>query len=206
MRAERRAVMIKLGVAALSVTTLPRCALLSPANVEMTTAMLEKMPQQLPHRDPHPATLLVFGPEAKPVYDTTQMAYTLRPYHVAYFSHHQWGEKPPQMLQPLLVRTLETTGYFSAVVTPPYTGRYTYSLRTEILDLVQDFSLEPATLRLTLHLRLTDDTANRVVASKEISLSEPMREKAPYAGVVAANDAMAKALQEIAVFVLEKAN
>jgi cholesterol transport system auxiliary component len=33
-----------------------------------------------------------------------------------------------------------------------------------------------------------------------------MREKTPYAGVVAANDAMAKLLRELAKFIVEKAN
>jgi cholesterol transport system auxiliary component len=197
--------MVTLGVAALAATSLPGCALLSPANVEMTTATLDKMPQQLPHLNAHPATLLVFPPEATAIYDTTRMAYTLRPYEVAYFSHHQWGEKPSRMLQTLLVRTLATTGYFSAVLTPPYTDSYTYALHTEILELVQDFTPEPPTLRLSLHLQLRDDVAGRLVATRDILLREPMQQKAPYAGVVAANEAMAKALLEIAAFVLEKA-
>jgi len=206
MRTARRSVMITLGVVALAATTLPGCAFLSPANVEMTTAMLDKMPQQLPHRDPHPAILLVFPAEADSVYDTTRMAYTLRPYEVAYFSRHQWGEKPSQMLQPLLVRTLAATGYFSAVLTPPHTGPYTYALRVQVLDLVQDFTLVSASLRLSLQLRLSDYATDRVVATKEIALREPMLQKTPYAGVVAANDATARALQEIAAFVLEHAN
>ena len=206
MKAARRSVMIGLGVAALTAATLQGCALLSPVNVEMTTATLDRMPQQLPHRDQHPATLLVFPPEASSVYDTTRMAYTLRPHEVAYFSRNQWGERPSQMLQTLLVSTLATTGYFSAVLTPPHTGRYTYALRVQILDLVQDFTLEPASLRLSLRLRLSDYAADRVLATKDITLLEPMQQKTPYAGVVAANDATAKALQEIAAFVLEHAN
>jgi cholesterol transport system auxiliary component len=108
------------------------------------------------------------------------------------------------MLQPLLVRTLQNTHYFRAVLTPPYSGRYTYSLRTEILELMQDFTSEPATLQLSLRVRLSNDTANRIIATKEISLREPMQQKTPYAGVMAANDATAKALQKVTEFVLEK--
>jgi cholesterol transport system auxiliary component len=181
------------------------CALLSPANTEMATARLEKTPAEVPHRDPGPATLLLFRPEAKPAFDTTRMAYTVRPYEVAYYSRHQWGGTPAQMLQPLLVRTLESTGRFKAVLSPPYTGRYTYGLRTEILELVQDYTSDPPVLRLSLRLRLTDDAANRVLATREITLAEPMREKTPYAGVIAANEAGAKALAEAAKFVLDNA-
>jgi cholesterol transport system auxiliary component len=206
MRTGRRKAVTRATITALAVTTLAGCALLSPAKTEITTARLEKMPAEVPRRDSRPITLLVFPPEAKPTVNTTQMAYTVRPYEVAYFSQHQWGGTPSQMLQPLLVRTLESAGYFKTVLTPPHTGRYSYALRTEILELTQDFTSEPAALRLSLRLRLSDDAANRVIATKEISLREPMRQKTPYAGVVAANEATAKALQEVAKFVLEKAD
>jgi cholesterol transport system auxiliary component len=195
----------KLTLAALLVTALAGCALLSPPDTGITTARLEKMPVQIPRRDPGPVTVLVFSPEAKPTLQTTRMPYTVRPREVAYFSQHQWAGTPSQMLHPLLVKTLESTGTFKAVLTPPQTGRYTYALRTEILELTQDFTSEPAALLLSLRLRLSDDAANRVVAAKEISLREPMQQKTPSAGVIAANEATAKALLEVAKFVLEKA-
>jgi cholesterol transport system auxiliary component len=71
---------------------------------------------------------------------------------------------------------------------------------------MQDFTSEPATLRLSLRLQLSDSATGRLAATKEISVREPMQQKAPYAGVVAANEAVAKALQEAARFVLEKAD
>ncbi len=182
------------------------CALLSPPAPEDTTALLGKMPAEIPRRDPGALTLLVFPPDTSPVYDTAQMAYTVRPYEVAYFSRHRWGDTPPRMLQPLLLRTLERTGYLGAVVTPPYAGRYAYALRTEIVELVQDFTAEPPALRLSLRVRLSEGATDRLVATKEISLREPMHARTPYAGVVAANEAGAAALREVAAFVLDKAN
>jgi cholesterol transport system auxiliary component len=186
--------------------SLTGCALVSAPESESSTAVLSKMPAQIPRRKPGPVTLLVLPPEAKPVYDTTQMAYSLRPDELAYFRHHEWGATPSQMLQPLLVRTLEATGYFRAVLTPPYASRYRYSLRTEIVELVQDFAAEPAALRLSLRLRLSNDATGQPVAAREISLREPLQQRSPSAGAAAANEATAKALQEIAEFVLEKAH
>jgi cholesterol transport system auxiliary component len=191
-------------VVALSVPTASSCAPLSPARIETKKEVLNKIPPALPQQETRAVTLLVFPPETSPLYDTTQIAYTIRPYQIAYFSQHEWGETPSRMLQPLLVRTLQNTHYFRAVLKPPYSGRYTYSLRTEILELMQDFTSEPATLQLSLRVRLSNDTANRIIATKEISLREPMQQKTPYAGVMAANDATAKALQKVTEFVLEK--
>lgn len=180
------------------------CSVLAPPQVEASKALLSKTPPDVPQGTPQAAVLLVFPPQAQPVYDTTRMAYMVRPYQVDYFSQHEWAETPPQMLHPLLVRTLQATNRFKAVLAPPFSGRHAYALRTQVLELLQDFTVEPPTLRLSLRLELSDDAASRVVATKDIALREPMRDKGPYAGVVAANDAAAKALREAAIFVLEE--
>ena len=206
MRAARRDAYVG-GMIALALgTAVAGCALVAAPETESSKAVLSKLPAEIPRREASRITLLLLTPEAKPIYDTTQMAYSLRPYEVAYFRNHEWGATPAQMLQPLLVSTLEQTGYLRAILTPPYAGSYSYSLRTEIVEFVQDFASDPAALRLLLRLRLSDDATGRLVATREISLREPMQQKSPSAGVVAANEATAKALQEIARFVLEKAD
>lgn len=194
---------MRAALAALAVAAAAGCALLSPpADSDVTTAMLDKMPGEVPRGEPGAASVLVLPPETRPVYDTTQMAYTVRLHEVAYFAHHRWGETPSKMLQALLVKTLEATGHFDAVLTPPYAGRYRYALRTEILELTQDFTSEPPALRLALRLQLSGEAADAAIVTREISVNEPMRDKSPAAGVTAANNASAQALQEIAGFVL----
>jgi cholesterol transport system auxiliary component len=180
------------------------CALLSPEKVAVQKEILNKIPHQIPEAQAHAATLLILTPDTQPIYDTTQMAYTIRPYEVAYFRQHEWGEKPAQMIQTLLVQTFQNTHYFSAILMPPYLAGYTYALRSEILDLKQDYTSDPPMLRLAMRFRLSDGATHQVIASREIAVHEPMQEKTPYAGVIAANDAIAKVLQEVAKFVLEK--
>ena len=189
--------------AVLALSLVPGCALLTAPPMETSKEVLNKMPPELPKRASRGAVLLVFPPQARPIYDTTQMAYTVQPYEIAYFSQHEWAETPAQMLQPLLVKTLESTRFFSAVLAPPYAGRYGYALRTEIRELIADFTSEPAALQLSLRFQLSEGAAGRIVAIKEISIREPMQKKSPYAGVVAANEATAKALLELARFVLD---
>ena len=171
----------------------------------MTTSLLDRMPPDLPRATQQlAATLIVYPPQARPLVDTTQMAYTLRPHHVAYFSQNQWAEPPPRMLHPLLVRALDGTGRFGSVLAPPAVGA-AYALRSEVLELVQDFSQQPPVLRLVLRLALADERNNRSLGTREVRLQETMQDKAPYAGVVAANAAVARALREAADFVLEAA-
>lgn len=189
-------------LAALAAAVVSGCTLFSPVENDIRVEVINKLPLELPQRETHTATLLVLPPAINPVYDTVQMAYRIRPHQVDYFSQHQWGASPAQMLQPLLARTLENTHYFSAVLTPPYFGPYSYALRTEVLEITQDFTSDPATLHLSLRVQLADGASNRIISSQSISLREPIFQKTPYAGVVAANDATAKALQQVAGFVL----
>jgi cholesterol transport system auxiliary component len=175
-----------------------------PADPPATTFLLDQVPTGVPRGAPSPVTLIVFPIEARPAIDTTQMAYTVRPHQLAYFARNAWAEPPPRMLQPLLVRALEATGAYAAVVPPPHRTTGSLGVRTEILDLTQDFASDPPVLRLVVRVRLSDEAANRVIATREIVASETMQQSTPAAGVLAANDAVAKALRELAAFVLER--
>lgn len=201
MTGATRGAPLRVTAAALGAAALAGCAPLTPVKVDTIREMLSPPPLEVVQRRGCAATLLVFPPETQPVYDTTQMAYSLQPHQLAYFSRHEWGETPSQMLLPLLVAALRSSGCFDAVVTPPYPYAGTYGLRSEIKELVQDFAAEPATVRLSLHVQLSDDAANRVIASKEISATEPIRSRTPEAGVVAANAAVDRALQDVVTFV-----
>lgn len=198
--------LIKAFALALCVSICSSCSLLAPVNNETRKNVLSKMPIDLPKGEPRAASLSVMIPETKPIYDTTQMAYSIQAYRIAYFSRNEWGETPSQMIQPLIVRTIQNTHHFSAVVSQPDFGRHTYALRTEILELKQDFTADPATLELAMRFQLSREATNQIIATKELSVREPMLERTPYAGVVAANDATAKLLRELARFIVENAD
>jgi cholesterol transport system auxiliary component len=110
------------------------------------------------------------------------------------------------MIQPLIVTALRDTHYFSEILSPPYFSHHTFTLRTEILELKQDFTSEPAILQLTMRFYLSCEATNQVIWTKERSVREPMRERNPDAGVAAANEAIAKILRELARFIIEKAD
>lgn len=180
------------------------CSLLSPPQPEPAKEVMGKLPDAIPHERRLAATLTVLPPNASPAYDTARMAYTKRPYQISYFRDHEWAEPPTQMIQKLMVRTLERTGAFRSVLTPPDITPGGYALRTEMVELVQDYTRSPPVLRLTLRIELLGPSGHSA-ASREIAVQETMREAKPYAGVVAANSALAKALQDLAYFVLEHA-
>jgi cholesterol transport system auxiliary component len=179
--------------------------LLSPVNISTQKYVLNRIPLDLPIEQTHALSLLVLAPESDRVYGTTRMAYTTQAYQIAYFSQNEWAETPSQMILPLIVATISNTHYFREVLASPDFGRHTFALRTEILELKQDFTADPAMLQFTMRFYLRREATNEIIATKEVSVREAMREKNPYAGVVAANEAAAKVLRELATFVVEKA-
>jgi cholesterol transport system auxiliary component len=196
--------MAKAALVALCVVLFSGCTMFSPVDISTKKYVLNRIPLDLPKQQTHSETLLVLVPETDPIYGTTQMAYTTQAYQIAYFSRNEWAETPSQMILPLIVATISNTHYFREVLSPPYFGRHTFALRTEILELKQDFTSDPAMLQFTMRFYLSREATNQVIATKDVSVREAMREKNPYAGVVAANEAAAKVLRELATFVVEK--
>lgn len=185
-------------------TLLTSCSLFSPLPADSnSTYVLNTLPSYIPKREQHASTILVMPPDTQPVYNTTQMAYTIKPYQIAYFGRNQWAETPSQMLLPLIVQSLQNTRYFHAVVTPPYAGRYQYLLTTQILKLQQNYVKFPHVVELVVRAQLTRTATNQVVAIKQFTVSVPIKCRTPYSGVSAANQATAKILADLTNFTLQ---
>lgn len=177
------------------------CALFTAPRAEPDKEVLIAIPTDLAARPRRDLSLLVLTPEAGTIHDTALMAYVDRPGRIAYFSRSEWAARPPQMLRALLVRTLDRSRYVAAVVTPPFAGRISCALRTEIMAFEQDFTTDPPTFHLTLRVSLIPAGAGAVVVTHEVELREPLAERTPQGGAAAANAATAKALKEVAEFV-----
>ncbi len=143
-------------------------------------------------------TLLVNVPRAGPGFDSPRMAYVTDPYALAYFARHQWVDTPARMLAPLLVRALEGAGRYSAVVAAPSSVAAEVRLDTEIVRLLQDFSVHPSVVRFTLRAQLVDTAGRRVLATREIEAVARAPSEDPVGGVAAANRAVAASLTELA--------
>jgi cholesterol transport system auxiliary component len=193
---------IKVYLISMIIILLSGCSLLSPVKNDRINYVIGETPGCLLSRGSSHLSILVLQPRTVAVYNTQQMAYTLRPYQIAYFSKNQWAETPSQMLHPLIVNALENTNFFQAVITPPFVGHYDYVLSTQVIMLLQDFTCHPPLLKLIVRALLAKTSTNRVIATQEFVVEEPMRQRAPYAGVFAANRATATFLNELAQFVL----
>ncbi len=148
------------------------------------------------------ASLLVNKPQAQPWYDTTNMAYSDHPYQVAYFAENAWAEEPANMLLPLMIQSLQQNKRYGVVIGPNTVARSEYELNTRLLTLLQDFNQKPAQLILSVRAELMRSSTRQVIATQTFTIREPLRAANPFGGVMAANRATTRFLQELNTFCL----
>ena len=183
---------------AVSCLTLTGCSVFSPpANETNSTYMIDSVPQVAVARA-HQVSIAVATPTALSIYNTTDMAYTPKPYQIGYYVKNNWAATPAQMLHPLLVQTLQNTQHFVTVSSGLSTGHYDFIVNTDILQFQQDYISGKNIFRLRLRVQLTQTQTNRLLLNKDINIALPASRNTPYDGVVAANQAVQQALAEVA--------
>jgi cholesterol transport system auxiliary component len=189
-------------VSALAVLVCACSALQPPPADPVSTYVLSARPasDRAPRRD---VAIEVAASHAWPGYDTSDMVFQRVPYDLERYAVNRWVDTPPRMLTPLVVRALEDSGAFRAIVQQPAATTTDFRLNTEVERLVQDFSARPSAIRIVVRVQLTDVRARRVVATKVFEASEPAVSDDAAGGAAAANAALAHVLAGIVRFCAE---
>lgn len=144
-------------------------------------------------------------PNAAAGYESNEMRYVIRQYQLDSFVNNQWVTKPKEMLSPLLVQSLQNTGYFKAVVPSTFIGDADLRLDTEILLLQQDFLVKPSREQFSIKAALFDEKTKKIIATQVFTVNQASKVEGPYGGVVAANIALKKILEKMMPFVVSNA-
>ncbi len=183
---------------------LSACSVFPPVKTEQTTAyVLNTLPRPVVKKSTRKITLMVMQPATSSVYNTTEMAYTIRPYQIAYFAKSRWAETPAQMVQLLLAQALEETHHFDIIGLSPALGHYDYVLDMQLLQFQQRFFAQTSDVIIRLQVQLIKTATNQVIITKQLVAIEPAPENTPYGGVVAANKAVAKLLAQVVKLCLQ---
>lgn len=145
-------------------------------------------------------TLTVSTPIASAGFGSTHIVYQRQAHELEHFALNQWVDTPVQMLMPLMVRTLESSGAFRAVVRGSTAAISELRLDTELIRLQQEFYTSPSHVRLTMRAVMVDAATRRVMASREFEASVASPSDDPAGGVVAANLAVQNVLAQISKF------
>lgn len=151
---------------------------------------------------PRRVTLTVSLPDAAAGYQTQQMLYTKKPFQIEAFANNVWTSPPGDMIYPLIMQSLQRSGYFFAVTSAAYNDEAHYRLDTQLLQLQQNFLRKPSILEFSAKVVLTNLKTNEVVASRIISHNIPCLQDSPYGGVIAANKAVLLFTANVTEFVI----
>ncbi|MGB0784414.1 MAG: ABC-type transport auxiliary lipoprotein family protein, partial [Marinomonas sp.] len=80
----------------------------------ISTYTLDKIPHNVARHHTNNISILVQTPTTKPIYDSTQMMYREKAYKISAYAVSEWAKTPAQMLQSLIVETLQKTSLFKA--------------------------------------------------------------------------------------------
>jgi cholesterol transport system auxiliary component len=181
------------------------CSALPSPHVENAHLYLLDAKPAVNMMQPKNKQVLAIGmPTARPGFDTPQMAYQRLPLELEYFTTHRWADTPARMLQPLMAQALEPS--FGAIVQTPGMLPADLRLDTELIRLQQDFTSKPVRIQLTLRAQLTDMKDKRVIAVKLFDESENTDSDDAYGGVIAANRALLRLLDQLTIFCIKGSN
>lgn len=172
--------------------------------LERTDSKLQTKPALNPNnRWP---TLIITPPKAAAGFDTRRMMYTRALHQLEYFARNEWIDTPAQMLRPLMISAIETTGAFHAVLTKQSVVASDLRLESEVIKLVQDFSTKPSQVQFTLRASFIDSKTQQVIATQEFNERVNANSDNPIGGVLAANTAINLALDKLSLFSSQTVN
>ncbi len=149
-------------------------------------------------------SILVSQPEAMAGYQTDQMYYIQKPFELNSFTHNAWISPPANMIYPLIMQSLQKSGYFNAVASGPFVDKSDYRLDTQLILLQQNFLLKPSAIDFVAKILLTHIADNRVIASRIFSEHVNCPSDTPYGGVIAANKATEAFTAALSNFVVDE--
>jgi cholesterol transport system auxiliary component len=131
------------------------------------------------------------------------MVYLLRPHEVSYYAFNQWADTPARMLMRLLALALEERKLWAAVFQMPGPVPPDYRIDSDNLVMEQQFFSKPSRVRLALRAQLIDMKRRIIMDSRGFEIFEEAPTEDAYGGVIAANRAAARLLDEVAAWLVK---
>lgn len=184
------------------------CSALQPANVPVAAVYrldtVASAPAPGKAVGNPPVSILIGNIRAAAGFDSNRMLFMRQPHRVEEFQQSQWQKPPAAMLMPLVTSALESSGLFKVVLQAPSALQTTYRLDLEIRNLQQDFTSTPSRVHFVLRAHLSDNQNQQITAWREFDVNIATPTEDAYGGVLASNQAVTQALQQLAAFCAEQ--
>lgn len=148
----------------------------------------------------HRGAILVTNMTAESVLDSDDIHYSFKPFELHSFVNHQWAARPAEMIEGLLLKSLQQSHAFKAVVPQSFTGEVSYRLKTRLISLNQSFAHRPSQVEVAVLAYLINDKSDKVIKSARFKATATAPSDTPYGGVLAANQAVSTLLTKLVKF------
>lgn len=151
------------------------------------------------------AALLVGVPRAHSGYGSARFVYIQEDHQLDHYGRHGWADDPGKLIRSALVRTLEASGAFDAVLPAPSTATANLRLELELVALHQDYRAgRVSEVRLAMRAQVINLANREVLATRSFDFREEAG-RGPKAGAGAADRALARLLEAMTDFTVQVA-
>lgn len=182
-------------------TLLTACSLGPVKTPEVAQYFLQAPPvkQEVVTHEHH--SILLATIESAPGYQTNAMHYVITPYQLQSFSTHAWVSPPAKLWQPILENAIEQSG-LGVVVHVPTPAQTQYRLNVRLDRFEQNFQQPQSVFVMQASVVLQGVKTGRVIAQHTFTVTVPAQTNTPYAGVLAANQAVGEMNQKIVNYLI----
>lgn len=178
--------------------TAPESPRMAQLHIEGGAAEIESVPAT-------GATLLVGVPRAHPGYAGPGFAYIEQDHELERYGRHGWADDPGKLIRSALVRALEASGAFDAVLAAPSPASADLRLELELVALHQDYRAgRDSEVRLAVRAQMIDLATRAALATRTFEYREEAG-RGPLAGADAADRALARLLEAVTAFTAQVA-
>lgn len=150
---------------------------------------------------PLPVAIKVESFRVAPVYNTRKIIYRDQSYRRAAYAYHKWRANPGDAVTHLLVRDMQQSRLFKAVLTRGSKFPYAYLLEGTVDEFLESDSANGCRAVLALGIALMAEhetkTGKKIIFQKTYQVSKPCKQKNPGALAEAMSRAMSEASAKI---------
>jgi len=162
---------------------------------------LEYVPPRLQGLQPLSEAIKVETFSVAPLYNTHKIIYRDKSYQRAAYTYHKWRANPGKSVTQLLVRDLQQSRLFKAVLTSDSKFPFAYVLEGTVDEFLESDSADGCQAVLALNIVLMAEqetkTGKKILFQKTYQVSKPCKQKNPSALAEAMSLAMSEASANI---------
>lgn len=196
--------LVRVAAISTSIVSLGGCALMDVASEPAPRFFTLTPPALQVAEAPTPVQLAVNEFTTSAALDTSRIVYQPSEKEIKYYAGARWADQAPAMIRELMVRTLEKSGAFAAVVRDGSQVRADYALSGEIRRFAaMPGSGEGKRVEVVLLARLIENKTSRIVGTQEFSGMVTSTDGRMDNVVGAYNAALGDALSKLSVWAVE---